>query len=198
MSSKLIVSALLALVACTDEPVLVTVTTTATMAIQLGPDNIERLSDDEAAYRWELVVAPEASAVELPAAAEVLRFVPDARGVYLVERWIEYGLSERLTHRFVVHANGMAPVAVGPAALNGSVGGVVTLDGSASHSDEGLALVYRWRLTSRPQHSAAQLTAPDTATALLTPDLAGTYAAELVVFDGQLWSNPAAVTVTAQ
>jgi hypothetical protein len=183
---------------CTDEAPTVDVSATATMSIMLGPDRVERLVDEEATYRWELVSAPEASTVVLPAGTAVLSFVPDARGVYLVERWLEYGLSEHLTHRFVIDAAGVPPRALAGTDAVSSVGSAFTLDGSASYSDEGLTLIYRWRLTSRPQGSSTVLAGPETVTSLLTPDVAGKYTAELAVFDGVLWGTPDSMILTAQ
>ena len=77
-----------------------------------------------------------------------------------------------------------------------AIGQMVTLDGSGSSDADGDALSYQWSLTP-PTGSTAVLSAVDSATPGLVPDLPGTYIVELVVSDGLLDSVPDSVTVNA-
>lgn len=190
--------ALGSLAGCTDQAIVVDVSATAMTAVTVGPEDNEHAPEDEAGYRWELVSAPDASSTQLPEADALLTFVPDTRGIYLVERWLEYGLSERLTHRFVVNAAGTLPIASAGTDATVAAGTSVSLDGAASHSAEGLALVYRWRLVSRPLGSDAVLVGAEQPLAMLSTDAAGIYSVQLSVFDGELWGSPDSVSVTAR
>ncbi|MBE3027552.1 hypothetical protein IMS62_23080 [Janthinobacterium sp. GW458P] len=76
-------------------------------------------------------------------------------------------------------------------------GTVVTLDGSGSSADAGRTLSYAWTLPSKPAGSTASLSSPTSARPTFTVDVAGTYVASLVVNDGKVSSNAAAVSVTA-
>ena len=59
------------------------------------------------------------------------------------------------------------PVAVSGADQSGSIGQMVSLDGSASHDpDSNLPLTYSWSYMSRPTGSVASITNPSTATLL--------------------------------
>lgn len=196
MSCRLLLL-LAVLVACTDDPLVVDVQATAREAVQLSPQ-AERLPDEEATYRWELIQAPEGSTQDIMSTSQAMVFTPDLRGIYVVDRWLAYGVSERLTHRFVVQVAGTAPLAAVAPAPTATVGTGTVLDGRASRSAEGRDLVFRWRLAARPLGSNATITAPDAALAELTPDVAGSYKAELSVFDGELWSNPATIDIAAQ
>lgn len=84
------------------------------------------------------------------------------------------------------------------ATQNVAVGTLVTLDGSASTADVGRTLTYAWSLTTRPAGSAAVLSSLTAIKPTFTADLAGTYAASLIVNDGQGIGNTAAtVSITA-
>ncbi|WP_161784204.1 DUF7034 domain-containing protein [Janthinobacterium sp. RA13] len=92
--------------------------------------------------------------------------------------------------------------AVPPVAQAGPVqsvvtGTVVTLDGSASSADAGRTLSYAWTLQSKPAGSTASLASPTSARPTFTADVAGTYVASVIVNDGKVSSNAAAVSITA-
>ncbi|MGK5041163.1 PKD domain-containing protein, partial [Janthinobacterium sp. GB1R12] len=76
-------------------------------------------------------------------------------------------------------------------------GTVVTLDGSGSSAAAGRTLSYAWTLQSKPAASTASLSSPTSARPTFTVDVAGTYVASLVVNDGKVSSNAAAVSITA-
>ena len=187
-----------ALAGCVDDPVVIQVTATATEPIELAPGEAEGAPED-VTYRWELVLEPAASQAEVPQGAATATFVPNYRGVYVVERWLAYGLSDRLTHDFVIHTIGVAPEAILHGNATATVGTAAMLDASQSRSAESLALRFQWRLAERPRDSAAMVSDPQAAITSFVPDVAGTYAIELAVFDGELWSQPhATLVVTAQ
>ncbi|AQR67682.1 hypothetical protein BZG29_04340 [Janthinobacterium sp. LM6] len=89
------------------------------------------------------------------------------------------------------------PVAQAGPAQSVMTGTVVTLDGSASSADAGRTLSYAWTLQSRPAGSTASLSSPTSARPTFTADVAGTYVASVIVNDGKVSSNAAAVSITA-
>ncbi|MGK5038369.1 PKD domain-containing protein [Janthinobacterium sp. LB3P118] len=89
------------------------------------------------------------------------------------------------------------PVAQAGPAQSVVTGTVVTLDGSASSADAGRTLSYAWTLQSKPAGSIASLSSPTSARPTFTADVAGTYVASVIVNDGKVSSNAAAVSITA-
>ena len=89
------------------------------------------------------------------------------------------------------------PVAQAGPAQSVVTGTVVTLDGSASSADAGRTLSYAWTLQSKPAGSTASLLSPTSARPTFTADVAGTYVASVIVNDGKVSSNAAAVSITA-
>ncbi len=90
----------------------------------------------------------------------------------------------------------LPPVANAGPDLEVTVGQATTLTGSGTDPD-GDPLQYAWTLTARPVGSTAALDGAQTATPVLTPDLAGSYELSLVVSDGVLASDPDRAVVTA-
>jgi hypothetical protein len=183
---------------CTvDDVPIIEIPARAGMEVTIGPAVQEPLADGTGEYRWELALAPEASDADEPMGAATAEFLPDVRGIYVVERWLTYGLSEALTHRFVVRTEGAPPLAVIRANPSATIGTAISIDGSESSSPEGLPLVHRWRLTERPRDSAAVIENAQATTASLVPDQAGDFVVDLSVFDGALWSSRVTVTIHA-
>lgn len=91
-----------------------------------------------------------------------------------------------------------SPLANAGANQKVAVGSVVALDGSASSDGYGKTLKYTWTLTSKPNGSSAILSDATAARPTFTVDMAGSYAANLVVNDGVLNSmSSASLTIEA-
>jgi len=91
----------------------------------------------------------------------------------------------------------LPPLADAGADENAVTGLVITLDGTASSDVDGDSLTYSWSLTSIPAGSSVTLNRASTALPTFTPDVDGSYVAELVVNDGTTNSTPASVTISA-
>jgi len=188
-----------ALAGCADDPTIVRITASATEQVSLSPGELEGVSDRDVEFHWELSAKPDASTVAPPDGNAIALFTPDRRGTYVVDRWLRYGVSDRLTHQFVITVQGIAPLAAAEGNTAIAVGASVQLDASKSQSPEGLPLTYQWRLAERPRDSMAVLADSHAMTTTFVSDVVGDYAVELAVFDGQLWSEmPAKLLVTAQ
>jgi hypothetical protein len=117
----------------------------------------------------------------------VARLVPDLPGDYTLSLVVNDGAvaSAQDTVQLTVVASGTnrAPTADAGIDQNVSVGTVVTLDGSASWDPDGNLVTYVWTLDSKPANSAAAIVDASSPRPSLTPDVAGTYTASLVVID---------------
>jgi hypothetical protein len=163
-----------------------------------GSDSTDANSD-ALTYAWTLNSAPSGSTATLSSAAAVKpTFVADLAGSYVFTLVVNDGTVDSAPATVTVTAavQNVAPVAQAGTAQSVTVGTVVSLDGTASTDANGDTLTYAWTLT-RPSGSTATLTGASSATPGLTPDIAGTYTASLIVNDGQLASAPATVTITA-
>src|SRR5690606_10864927 len=89
-----------------------------------------------------------------------------------------------------------APAAEAGTDQSALVGDEVVLDGSGSTDPDGDTLTYTWTLIV-PDGSTATLADATTAAPSFTPDLAGEYAATLVVNDGTVDSALDTVTISA-
>lgn len=172
-----------------DVPIIESIGTAGQMVTLNVPASF--VPDDLTTFRWELVTAPDGSVTGGPHGdAPTATFIPDLRGVYLVDRWLVEDLSERLTYHIIVTVAGVPPEATVRGDGSVGVGSAAMLDGASSRSIEGRPLTYRWRLATRPAASQAALGTIDALQTAVVPDVAGEYVVELAVFDGELWSDP--------
>ena len=73
----------------------------------------------------------------------------------------------------------------------------VTLDGTYSTDADNDQLTYKWTLTLKPPTSTAVLSSPTSSRPTFVADVAGDYAAQLVINDGKVDSAPSTVIVVA-
>jgi hypothetical protein len=143
---------------------------------------------DALTYAWSVTARPSGSAATVTDATQpVARLVPDLPGDYTLSLVVNDGAvaSAQDTVQLTVVASGTnrAPTADAGIDQNVSVGTVVTLDGSASWDPDGNLVTYVWTLDSKPANSAAAIVDASSPRPTLTPDVAGTYTASLVVID---------------
>ena len=95
-----------------------------------------------------------------------------------------------------VTAANQAPTANAGPDQSGTVGTAVNLTGAASSDADGTIESYAWILTTKPASSSATLAGATTATPSFTPDLAGTYTAQLTVTDDDDATDSDTVTIS--
>lgn len=142
MTSRAILVGLVAVSACLDDVPVVEMVTPA--FVDKAPE-LPFEHDGVATFRWEVLDSPEGSVVSRAQSIEPRpMFQFNRRGLYLLERWIVAGLSERLTHHVVVTVSGAAPVSSVTGDTYLAIGEVAELDARASSSPELRALTDRW------------------------------------------------------
>lgn len=198
MTCRAILVALFAVSACFDDVPVVEMKAAA--FVDVMPELPFEPHDAIGTFRWGVLESPERSIVsraESTGPRPLFQF--NRRGVYLLERWIVSGLSERLTHHVVVTVSGAAPVASVTGTRYLAVGEVAELDPGASSSPELRPLTYHWQLATRPALSQLVIPLEDVGGDMLSivPDVVGMYVVEVVAFDGELWSEPATILVEA-
>ena len=151
------------------------------------------------AWRWALLSRPAGSVAALAGAATANpTLVPDVYGLYVAQLIAGDGILDSRPATVVFEAVPRPPVAAASAASPVQLGKVATLDGSGSTDPDGNALSFAWTLTARPQGSSAILANAAAAVASFKPDVAGDYAAQLIVRDAYNSSAPVAVSVLAK
>ena len=146
-------------------------------------------------YRWEVSLAPVTRTVVPPAPEAFGTFTPPLRGEYWVDRLAVLGVSEDLTHRFIVHAGPSDPVAIATVERSiVAVGDIVRIDGSKSFSPEDLPLNFKWEVLVAPGTPPRIPPAP---TAEFFANTPGDYTIQLTVTESYR-SVRARVIVTAE
>ena len=151
-------------------------------------------------YKWTLVSKPSTSAAALSSATSAKpTFTADAVGVYVVSLVVNDGKldSPVVPVTITAAAANSAPVANAGANQNVTVGVLATLDGTASTDADRDLLTYTWTLLAKPTGSTATLSSTTSPKPTITPDVAGTYVASLVVNDGKVNSTAVGTTLTA-
>lgn len=157
------------------------------------------VNGDWITYEWELIETPAASQTALAnadPAMSVADFVPDTAGRYVAQLVVHDAVSSSAPDTTIISTSNSAPVANAGTDVRGQVGQAVVLSGNASSDPDGNAVNYRWSLVAAPAGSTAALGSTNEISTTLTPDVPGTYVAQLVVDDDIAQSEPDTVVVS--
>lgn len=161
-------------------------------------------------FHWNLESKPATSAMANgsfskndSADAAQTSFVPDVPGTYGVSLYVVNEGENASDLDYVVVIAGSTntlPIADAGEDVETGVGEVAYMDGSTSSDPEGADLEYEWSFDLVP--SASELTEDDlfnqgSPEAAVVPDVVGQYVLRLRVYDGEFWSTPDFVTVSA-
>lgn len=153
---------------------------------------------DNLTYSWSFMSRPAGSAAVLSNPTTMNpTFTVDRKGTYMVQLVVNDGMTTSNPDQCKITVSNTVPVA--DAGLDQSVaqGSVVQLSGSGSSDADGDVLAFSWTFAFRPSGSGATLSSPTSATPTFTADLAGDYAVDLTVNDGEASSASDRVMVTA-
>jgi hypothetical protein len=165
-------------------------------AVNLSGSGSTDANGDRLTYAWSLIARPAGSAATVSSGRPDAGFVADIAGVYVAQLTAtdSAGTSDVDT---VLLSTAMLPpraIASGPALVR--PGQPALLDGAGSLSTFGDSLQYQWALVSAPTGSAAMLAGTTSNAATFTPDVAGSYVAQLVVTDSAGSSTPYALALS--
>ncbi len=151
-------------------------------------------------YTWTLPTLPTGSnaGASFPSHQQNPTFVPDLPGTYGPQLVINNGYVNSSPSTVMITSNSVAPVAV-PTTTTPSVivGQLVSLSGASSTDPNNFQIVsYSWSL-SVPPTSNAKLSNATSEFPTFTPDVAGTYVAQLTVSDPYLSSVPVTLPISA-
>ncbi|MGJ0428053.1 PKD domain-containing protein [Methylobacter sp.] len=154
---------------------------------------------DPLSYRWRITQTPAGSLAELSNSTGIHSGFPvDVYGRYQAELIVSDGFLDSAPDQVIIDTRNSAPVANAGADQSAFVGGMVDLDGGASHDVNGNTLSYRWNLTEKPAASSAMLIDDRLQQCRIAIDKPGHYVAQLIVNDGELDSEPDLVAIDTQ
>jgi Trehalose utilisation/PKD domain len=149
-------------------------------------------------YRWSLTAKPLGSGAVLSDPSAVMpSFSADVPGGYGVELIVNDGTVDSAPVGAIVSSRNGSPTA--DAGLDQALvltGARVQLNGTGSSDPDSDRLTFGWKFVSVPPGSSVMLDNPVSATPSFTPDIKGTYVAELVVTDPFNASHGDSVTVS--
>ncbi len=138
---------------------------------------------DTLTYQWTVVSPPGSSAALSSTTIIRPTFTPDLEGQYVFSLVVNDGTLSSSPSTLTVTAANQPPVASAGADQAVAIGAAVMLDGSVSSDPNKTPLSFAWTLAP-PSGSAAVLAGATSATPSFVADVAGVYAATLVVSDG--------------
>lgn len=166
-----------------------------------GSNSILNNANGKLSYDWKIITKPFGSSAVLSFSDNVKpSLIPDMSGAYVVQLIVDNGIAKSQPAKVTITVFDTelpkAPTANAGANQNVKAGQSVKLNGAASSSSKGEPLSYSWSLISKPFGSMAWLNNNTTVTPSFTPDLDGTYIAQLIVNDGLSNSSPSTVSIT--
>ena len=125
-------------------------------------------------------------------------FAIDVSGDYVVQLVVNDGIVDSVADQVTITTRNSPPIANAGRPQSVPVGALVTLDGSGSTDVDGDLLTFEWSLTTVPAGSAAKISDPTLVKPTFTPDVPGTYVAQLIVSDPSSGADTSTVTIEAQ
>jgi len=141
---------------------------------------------DPITYAWTILTKPGGSNAALSDSSSATpTFIADKHGNYEVQLIVTdfWGTSSD-PDTVVISFTNVPPVANAGSGGSGTVGTLITLDGSASKDDNCDPLTYLWSFTMVPSESSATIANPVAEVTSFKPDLPGLYLVQLTVSDG--------------
>ncbi|WP_281557434.1 LysM peptidoglycan-binding domain-containing protein [Thalassomonas sp. RHCl1] len=163
-------------------------------------DHIVPGVQDTLKYHWHVLEQPQGSVLSYPVSeTNHITFTPRVAGNYLLELVIKNASDSfmPLQLHYQVEPAVERPSASLLARQTALVGKPLKIDSAITSETGNEALTYFWTL-DRPDGSSAELDSPRALTPSFTPDVAGTYTAQLIVNDGKANSLPARATWIAR
>jgi hypothetical protein len=149
-------------------------------------------------YQWSIVSKPSGSTATLNDPLSIRpKLTPDVDGDYVLSLTVSAGSSVSSPATLVVSTVNSMPIANAGADQKAVIGQAIRLDGSRSYDVDGDGLSYSWTLASKPAGSAAVLNASALVRPSFTPDVAGSYIANLVVADARGAASTLATTTVS-
>jgi hypothetical protein len=157
-------------------------------------------------YTWRLQAKPFGSEADITGADQVVaQLNTDIAGLYRGELIVNDGLydSEPCLQEVTAEesATNRAPVADAGAIQSGKPGEIRVLDGTASYDPDGDVLSIAWAFSGLPAASGlsnSDISAADTLTPSIRPDVEGRYSLRLNLSDGQLSASDTTDLLIAQ
>ena len=152
---------------------------------------------DQLTYLWTLTSPATSTASLVDATTAAPKFTADIDGRYIATLVVSDGILSSAASTVQINASttNSTPTANAGVDQNVLIDNLVTLDGSSSQDANGDLLTYQWSLTTAPAGSTAVIANATTVNASFTPELVGTYVAQLVVSDGTQASTADTVTI---
>jgi uncharacterized repeat protein (TIGR01451 family) len=164
--------------------------------VQLDGSGSSAAGEASLTYLWSLISKPEGSTASIKDSTSAqASFSGDLLGDYQFQLVVNDGEKSSTPAQAKVTLTNAAPIASAGADQKVNVDTTVTLSGSGTDSD-GQVLTYSWALTSKPEASAAELSAQNVAKPTFQVDLPGEYVFSLSVNDSFVDSSPDTVTIT--
>ena len=166
--------------------------------VQLDGSKSTDVNGDALTYQWSLntTQAPGSKATISDPTLVNPTFTADVSGTYVAQLVVSDGQSQSAAATVTITTTAvLAPSANAGPNQTVHAGSTVYLSGSGT-DPQNLTLTYSWSLITRPAGSSASLSSGNIANPTFVADLPGTYAAQLVVNNGFLSSNPSAPLAT--
>lgn len=155
---------------------------------------------DRLTYKWRMFSLPQGSTASLDdPSSPTPTFIADKDGQYIIGLTVNDGWLDSLPDDVVVISArpNAPPVAYAGADQTGSRNKMISLDGTGSYDPDHDPLTYSWSIVSKPAGSVGDFDNTTSPTPKILADKQGEYVFRLVVYDGQLYSNPNTVVLKA-
>lgn len=164
----------------------------------LDGSNSSDADGDPLLYHWNVLSKPDNSQAELTDSESVNPTIQiDELGDYVIQLMVDDTYDVSTPDTVLLSAHNIRPVAdAGPDQVL-CAGDTVMLDGSNSYDGNGDDITFEWSLLNKPEGSLSEIFDPYNVLTEFQTDIIGDYIAQLIVYDGHLYSEPDTMVVFA-
>jgi len=166
--------------------------------ITLDGSRSSDINGDRLIYSWSISKKPESSTATLSSTSMIRPVLSiDAKGEYVIQLLVNDGSVDSEPKTIKLFTENLPPIANAGNDISETIGNTVEINGNQSFDPENQPIGFEWALINKPESSSTELTSANDIITGFSVDVSGDYVVQLIVNDGEAFSEPDTVLINS-